>query len=164
MRISLIAAMDKNSLIGKGSALPWHIPADFKRYKEITNGHPLVMGRKTHESIGRALPGRLNVVVSRDESYTPFPGAITATSLDEALKLFSRGEEVFINGGAMLYKEALDRHLVDKMYLTVIDAEFEGDTFFPEYDASRFREIKREERAPDKENHFHLTFLDLLRN
>lgn len=142
MAISLIAAMDKNRLIGKGNELPWHIPNDFKWFKEKTKGKPVLMGRKTFESIGNPLPERRNVVLSRDTSYrvdnssktgkryTDF--VYTDHDLEHALRNWSYKTELMVIGGAELYRAAMP--FADKMYITRIDAEFKGDVFFPEYE------------------------------
>lgn len=136
-RISIIVAHSKNLVIGKANDLIWEIPNDQLRFKEITMGHPVVMGRRTWESIPekfRPLPGRANFVITRDASYQA-PGATVVTSLEEALtqaKQASGSEEIFIVGGGEIYKMALPT-ITDRLYLTIIDKEVEGDTFFPEY-------------------------------
>lgn len=137
----IVAIAGKKRVIGKKGALPWHIPEELKRFKEITMGHPIIMGRKTHESIGKVLPGRTNIVITREPNYKAL-GCIVVYSLDEALRQVyterSRSaqgkpgyDEVFIIGGGQIYSEALP--LVDKLYLTYIDKEIEGDVFFPDY-------------------------------
>jgi dihydrofolate reductase len=129
-RISLIVAMAQNRVIGRGGSIPWKIPGEQKLFKRITIGHSLIMGRKTHEDIGRPLPGRLNIVVSRRQDYRP-AGCLVADSLEAALDLCPAGEtEVFIIGGGQLFREALP--MADRIYATVIPAAFPGDTFFPE--------------------------------
>jgi len=131
-KISAIAAISKNRVLGKDNKLIWKIPEDFKRYVKITTGHALIMGRKTYESIGRPLPNRTNIILTRDMDYTA-PGCIVTHSLEEALAEARKveNEEIFINGGAQIYAEALP--LTDKLYLTVVDQEAEGDALFPEY-------------------------------
>lgn len=128
MIISLIAALDKNRLIGADNGMPWHLPADFKHFKEITMGKPVVMGRKTFESIGRPLPGRQNIVISRNGFSAE--GVTSADSIDAALQLVSDVEEVMIIGGANIYLQMIDK--ADRLYLTHVDAECEGDAWFPE--------------------------------
>lgn len=148
MKISIIAAMARNRVIGRGNSLPWRLPADLERFKRLTMGHCLLMGRKTFESIGRALPGRSTIVISRQREYSP-PGVLVARSLDEALS-FAAGrvkfkvdaDEVFVAGGAQIYEQALPR--AGRMYLTLIDADFEGDAFFPEFDESAWRVVSEE--------------------
>jgi dihydrofolate reductase len=141
-RISIIVAIGKNRELGKGNELIWRISADLKRVKELTTGHPIIMGRKTYESIGRPLPNRTNIVISR--SQTEIEGCFVFDSLERGVAHAKEieAEEIFIFGGASIYKEALP--FVDRLYLTLIDAEDRGaDTFFPEY--SMFK-IKNEEK------------------
>jgi dihydrofolate reductase len=139
--ISIICAMDSKRGIGKDGGIPWHIPADFKRFKEITIGHPMIMGRRTFESIGRVLPGRTHIVISRrykdfDISIYRTNGLYFVGSLREGIKMAKKSQgstEIFIIGGGEIFKEALDKNLVDKMYLTIIEGNFSADTYFPEY-------------------------------
>jgi len=132
MRISAIAAMDSNRGIGKDNQLLFKIPEDFKRMKELTFGHPIIMGRKTFESIGRVLSGRTNIIITRDTTYE-VPGAIVTHSLEEAIKVAKEkdNQEIFIFGGAQVFEEALP--LIDRLYLTLVEGDFQADTFFPEY-------------------------------
>lgn len=148
--ISAIVAIGRRRELGKGGALLWHIPDDLKRFKAITNGHPIIMGRKTFESIvtvtGKPLPGRTNIVVTRDLSWA-YEGAQVAHSLDEAFELAAKApgaDEVFIGGGGELYAQALPR--VDKLYLTLIDDDQDGDSFFPPYEDAFTRVVSEEER------------------
>jgi dihydrofolate reductase len=140
MRLSAIVAMAANRCIGKDNTLPWRLPADLRRFKQLTLGHTLVMGRKTYESIGRPLPGRTIVVVTRQRDYAP-EGVHVAHSLEQALEL-ARGDEVFIAGGADLYRQTMDR--LRRLYLTRLDRDYEGDTFFPEVDLSGWRLVEEE--------------------
>jgi dihydrofolate reductase len=149
MRLSLIAAMDRNRLIGNGSALPWHLPADLAYFKETTLGKPVIMGGATWASLPKALPGRTNIVLSKTLPADT-AGCVVAQSLEDALQEASSVEEAFIIGGASVYRQVLP--LVQRMYLTLIDAEFSGDTYFPEYDAADWNEISRTDRAPDTAN------------
>lgn len=143
MIISFIVAMSKNRVIGKDNKLPWNIPADLQRFKRITLGHPIIMGRKTFESMGKALPNRENIVVTRQKKYKA-EGVTVCHSLEEALKPYKNSDqEVFIIGGGEIFQQALP--LVNKIYLTVIDKEFDGDAFFPEVNFSKFK-IKNQER------------------
>jgi len=130
MIISLIAALDKNRLIGADNGMPWHLPADFKHFKEITMGKPVVMGRKTFESIGRPLPGRQNIVISRKGFSAD--GVTSADSIDTALQLVNDVEEVMIIGGANIYQQMIDK--ANRLYLTHVDAECEGDAWFPDFE------------------------------
>ena len=131
-RISIIVAHSRNMAIGKANSLVWHLPDDLKRFKKLTSGHPIIMGRKTYQSINRPLPDRTNIVVTRDTNLE-IPGCIVVHSIIEAIekaKEFDR-EEIFIIGGAEIYKETLS--LADRLYVTVIDMHVGGDAFFPEY-------------------------------
>lgn len=138
--ISIIVAVAANGVIGDNNSLLWHISEDLRNFKRITSGHPVVMGRKTFESLGRPLPNRTNVVVSR--TVTEIEGCRVAASLDEAIAMFPENEEVFIIGGAQIYAQALDA--ADKIYLTRVEHDYEGDTSFPEWDATRWRLTSRE--------------------
>ncbi len=137
--LSVIAAVANNGVIGRDHALPWHLPEDLKRFKALTMGHHILMGRKTYESLGRLLPGRATVVISRNPQYQ-VTGALVAGSLSQALALCGNDEEVFVIGGNELYKAAL--LLADKLYLTRIHQDFSGDAHFPGYDATKWREIE----------------------
>jgi len=140
--ISLIAVIARNRVIGLNNTLPWHLPEDLKRFRALTTGHHIIMGRKTYESLNRLLPDRITVIVTRNPGYH-VPGALVATSLSQAIALCAADEEVFVIGGAELYREALQ--LADRLYITTIDAEFEGDAFFPEFDQAAWLEIAREQ-------------------
>ena len=141
MIISLIAAMSENRVIGAGNKIPWSIPSEQKRFREITMGHPVIFGRKTFESIGRPLQGRKNIILTEQRNYR-IEGASVVHSLADALSLCSTEEEVFICGGGPLYQQTISR--ADRIYLTVVHRVYEGDAFFPEIPAS-FAEISREE-------------------
>jgi dihydrofolate reductase len=141
MLISLVAALARRRVIGIGNQLPWRLPEDLQRFKRLTLGAPVIMGRKTHESIGRPLPGRRNTVVTR-QPQAAWQGCSVAHSLDEALALAADAPEAFVIGGAELYAQALPR--ADRLYLTFIDADCDGDAFFPEFDPLAWREIERE--------------------
>jgi dihydrofolate reductase len=133
--LSLIVATAKNRVIGLNNTLPWHLPEDLKRFRALTTGHHIIMGRKTYDSLGRLLPGRTTVIVTRNQSYK-VEGAIVVHSLEDAIAACSNDQEVFLIGGAELYKDGLK--LADKLYVTEIDAEFEGDAFFPEFNLSEW--------------------------
>jgi len=155
MKVSLIAAMAKNRAIGVNNGLPWRLPADQRYFKAKTMGHSLIMGRRTFESIGeRPLPGRKTIVVSRRRDYAP-PGVEVARSLDEALSR-AEGDEVFVAGGEEIFRQTLDR--ADRLYLTPIDKDFPGDTFFPEFDESAWRLAEREHHAATPEIPFAYSF------
>lgn len=138
--ISIIVAVAENNVIGDKNALLWHISEDLKHFKALTTGHPIVMGRKTYESLGRPLPNRENVVVTRQE--VEIPGCRVVHSLDEAFALFPVGEEVFVIGGAQIYAEALAS--ADRLYLTRVMHAYEGDTHFPEWDERAWRLVGSE--------------------
>jgi dihydrofolate reductase len=142
--VSLVAALARNRVIGAGNRLPWHLPEDLKRFKRLTMGAPVIMGRRTHVSIGRPLPGRCNIVVTRQVGAN-WPGCEIAHSLDDAIALAGNAPEVFVIGGAALYAAALPR--ADRLHLTLIDADHQGDTFFPAFDPADWREIAREPGA-----------------
>lgn len=139
--ISLVCAMAKNRVIGQGNAMPWHLPADLQHFKAVTMDKPIVMGRKTYESIGRPLPGRRNVVISRNQNYCA-EGCEVVDSIDAAMNLLSGSSEIMVIGGGYLYSQIID--LADKLYLTFIDLDVEGDTFFPEYEHLNLIETSRE--------------------
>lgn len=139
--LSVIAAVASNRVIGRDNGLPWHLPEDLKHFRGLTMGHHIIMGRKTFQSLGRLLPGRTTVVVSRQPGYT-VEGAKVARSLHEAVAACAGDEEIFVIGGAELYREALT--LADRLYLTEIDAAVEGDAWFPDYDRAAWREEARE--------------------
>lgn len=162
-RFSILVAMAKNRVIGKNNALPWRLSPDLKRFKELTLGHHIIMGRKTYESIGKPLPGRTSVIVTRQPGYQ-VPGAIVAGSLAEALKACGEEEdsdsESFIIGGAEIYRQALE--LCQRMYITEIQREFDGDTLFPEFSSQEWHETSRAKHqlAEDDGLEYHFVVLD----
>lgn len=143
LMLSLIVAMDRNRLIGADNGLPWRLPADLRNFRAMTLGKPIVMGRRTHESLGRALPGRLNIVVTRNPDFVPRDAVRVAHSLCEALAQAGDAPEVVVIGGAELYRRVLP--ICDRIYLTEVQGEFKGDTWFPEWDRGEWREIERVE-------------------
>ena len=142
MLVSLIVAASQNNVIGKNNQLPWRLPEDLKRFKQLTMGHPILMGRKTFESIGKPLPGRTNIVITRQRGLEAC-GAAVVHSMEEALQICEGQEEVFVIGGAEIYKQALP--LADRIYLTHIDQDFEGDTFLPAIDPAQWKETSRQD-------------------
>ena len=160
MTISIIAALSHNRVIGKNNKLPWNLPADLQRFKELTLGKPIIIGQRTFESIGKPLPERTNIVLSQDPNFNP-PGCIVVRSIEEALKAVLSFREVMICGGASVYKQFLP--LADKMYLTLIEGDFEGDAYFPEFDWADWQEIDRIENQPDQANPYKYIFLTLER-
>lgn len=155
MIISLIAAIGKNRVIGKDNKLPWKLSADLKRFREITSGKTVIMGRKTFESIGKLLPNRLNIIITRDKNYK-IDGCVVVHSAEEALKAADSYKEVMIIGGEQIFKEFLPR--ASRMYLTLIDGNFEGDAYFPEYNKNEWKEVFREEH---KDNSLKYSFVNL---
>ena len=150
-KFALIAAIASNGVIGANNALPWRLPADLSRFRSLTTGHSIVMGRKTWESIGRPLPGRTTIIVTRQRGYSA-PGAKIAHSLDEAISVSGNDSEIFVIGGAELYLQALPR--AERLYLTTVDAEIAGDTSMPEFDAGDWREISSESFATDERHRY----------
>ena len=148
MTVALIAAMARNRVIGCAQQLPWRLPEDLKRFKATTMGHALLMGRATFDAIGRALPGRRSIVVTRQAGWSA-PGVEVVHSIDVGLALAADGAgsaapdgQLFVAGGGDIFQQTIER--ADRLYLTLIDLDVEGDTFFPEFDAARFREVERE--------------------
>ncbi|MEY3678833.1 MAG: hypothetical protein RI924_974 [Bacteroidota bacterium] len=155
MSLEIVVAVDENWGIGKDNQLLWRLPADLKHFKNITSGHPVVMGRKTYESIGRALPNRRNVVISRQTSLQ-IEGVEVVHSLEEALALLAQEAVVFIIGGAQIYRESVQK--VDKIHLTKVHHLFNADAFFPALDPQVWEETNRETHQPDEKNAFSYTF------
>ncbi len=158
--ITIVAAVSDNGVIGRAGRMPWHLPADLAHFKRITMAKPVIMGRRTFESIGCALPGRRNIVVTR-RAGAVLQGTEVARSLDDALELVVDAEEVMVIGGSDLYREALPR--ARRMELTRVHADVEGDTWFPEFDKSQWRETARTERPADQRNVWALSFITLER-
>lgn len=160
MRISLIVAMAKNRVIGADNGLPWHLSADLKRFKTLTMGHPLVMGRKTHQSIGRPLPGRTNIVLTSDPGYLT-AGCIVVHSIAEALARAEPSPELFVIGGASLYAEFLPS--AARIHLTLIQHDYPGDVQFPEIDSNGWRQSEREDIDSDPSFPYPYSFILLER-
>ena len=154
--ITLIAALASNNVIGRSNQVPWKIPGEQAYFKKMTMGHPIVMGRKTWDSIGRPLPGRRNVVVTRNRQFVA-PGAEAVASLDEALAQTGDAGEIFIIGGGELYVQALPH--AHRLLLTEIDAEVEGDAFFPVFDRSQWLETSRVRHLPTQDRPFSYSFV-----
>lgn len=158
--ISLIAAMAKNRVIGINNTLPWHLPADFRHFKRVTMGKPILMGRKTYESIGHPLPGRTNIVITGNSDYRA-EGCEVVNSINEALSLTSDEAEVMVIGGASFYQQTLP--IAQRIYLTIIHHEFEGDAHFVEFDDSEWHEVERIDFDPDEQNRYPYSFITLKR-
>lgn len=172
MKISIIAAIGRNRELGKDNKLLWHIPEDFKRFKNLTSGHPIIMGRKTWDSLpSKPLPNRTNIVVTRNPDFSPAKAGL-AGSLEEAIDIAKKEkalrqaqglQEIFIIGGGQIYEQAIKKGLVDKLYLTIVDPPagggFDADTFFPDYSEFK-KEVSREEKESDR---YKYKFLELER-
>jgi dihydrofolate reductase len=164
MSVSLIAAVSENNVIGHKGRLPWHLPDDLQRFRKLTGGKTVIMGRKTYESLGQPLPNRRNIIVTRQEGYRA-EGCEVVHSLEEALRKASAPspqtpgmEEVFVIGGAELYRQALA--LAHRLYLTRVHAQVEGEVFFPEVDWLQWREVAREGHPADRRHPYPFTFLE----
>ncbi len=153
--LSLCVAMDKNRLIGCENALPWHLPADLKHFRAVTMGKTIIMGRKTYESIGRPLPGRLNVILSRNPLLT-LAGCQVLHRLDEVLAFSQQYEESVVIGGASVYDKLLPE--VQRMYVTWVDGEFRGDTYFPQFEPEQWQEMERHVFPADAKNAYSYCF------
>ncbi len=159
MKISLIVAMASNRAIGLNNQMPWHLSADLKKFKQITMGSPILMGRKTHESIGKVLPGRTNIIISRNSSYKQ-DNCLVFDNFDKAIEIACKeNEEIFVMGGASIYEAMLAK--ADMLYLTKINKKFKGDTFFPVIDENDWKEISREDISTDQTVNFSYSFLKL---
>jgi dihydrofolate reductase len=157
MRISIIAALSSNNVIGRDNDLPWHLSTDLKRLKALTMGHHMIMGRKTYDSVGRPLPGRTIVVITRDPSFAA-EGVKIVHSLEDAIQVAAGDDEPFIAGGAQIFEQAI--HRADRMYLTRVHAEIEGDTFFPDFDdVSEWQLTDAEHFDADEKNDYPYSFL-----
>lgn len=155
----MIAAIGEHRELGKNNKLLWNIPRDMQRFRKLTSGHAVIMGRKTFESIGHPLPNRTNIVVTRDKNYKPAGRSYICNSLEEALKIARKKEndEIFIIGGGEIYKQSIS--FADKLYLTIVKGSYEADVFFPDY--SDFKKVTYKKK--DHEGNFHFTFIDLER-
>lgn len=158
--LSIISGMDRNRLIGNNNALPWHLPADMAFFKRTTMGKPVLMGRKTWQSIGRPLPGRRNIVITRNPDFKP-EGSETADSIEAALALVGEHTEAMLMGGSSLYEQTMG--IADTLYITEIHHVFEGDAWFPKIDPAIWKEVSREEYAADKKNRYDHAFVKYLR-
>ncbi|NYT46409.1 MAG: type 3 dihydrofolate reductase [Candidatus Methanofishera endochildressiae] len=156
MKLSLIVAMASNRTIGLDNQMPWHLSADLKKFKKITMGQPIIMGRKTFESIGQPLPGRQNIIISRNPDYLQ-PGCLVFNDIDSALTSCTDIEEVFVIGGATLYEATLAR--ADRLYITEIQKEFSGDTWFPEINQEQWQVVSREDINNDSSVDFSYSFM-----
>ena len=158
MHIVIVVAMSENRAIGKDNQLLWQMPADLQHFKKITMGKPILMGRKTYQSIGRPLPGRTNVIITRDENFKA-EGCLVVNSIESALAVVKDQEEICVIGGADLFRQMLP--MVERIYLTVVHHEFEDDTFFPELDLAEWRELEKISNLADEKNKYPYDFLIL---
>jgi len=158
MKISMVVAMDTKGVIGRDNELPWHLPADLQHFRKTTMGKPILMGRKTHESIGRPLPGRTNIVITRDNGYRA-AGCVVVNSIDAALEAAGEQDEIMVIGGAEFYRQVLPR--TDTIYLTRIHESFDGDTRFPELNTADWREVERNDQVADAKNPHDYSFIRL---
>ena len=154
----MVVAMDTSGVIGRDNGLPWHLPADLQHFKRTTMGKPILMGRKTYESIGRPLPGRTNIVITRDTGYRA-EGCVVVNSIEAALAVAGNQDEIMVIGGAEFYRQVLPR--TDTIYLTRIHDSFDGDTCFPELNAADWREVERSDHAADEKNPHDYSFIRL---
>jgi len=159
--ITIIAAIANNNVLGKDNQLIWHIPADLKRFKKETSGHHIIMGRKTYESLGKPLPNRINVVISKNPNYPVPAECMVVDSLDAALKLAEHDTNPFIIGGAQIYAEAIK--IADKLDLTHVHHNFEGDVFFPEIDPNIWEVSTRKDFKADEHNPYNFSFVSYKR-
>jgi dihydrofolate reductase len=165
--LALVVAIAKNGVIGKENGLPWHISSDLKRFRSLTTGKPLLMGRKTFESIGRVLPGRETIVISRDPGFVPPPGVYCAQTIEAALTLATvraramEADEIILAGGSEIFAALIDR--IDRMYVTFVATAPAGDVFFPPVDWSRWQEIRRADHLPQPGDDAAFAFVDFVR-
>jgi dihydrofolate reductase len=156
--LTIIAAIGENNALGKNNQLIWHLPADLKRFKKVTTGHHIIMGRKTFESLGKPLPNRTTIIVTRDKNYTA-EGCLVVNSLSDAVKTASSDENPFILGGAEIYKQSLE--IADILDLTFVHHTFDADVFFPEIDKTIWKETFREDFKKDEKNIYDFSFVKL---
>lgn len=159
-QISIVVAISENNAIGRDNQLLWHLPADLKHFKNITTGHTIIMGRKTFDSIGKPLPNRRNIIITRQKKLN-IEGVEVVNSLNDALALCEGETEVFVIGGAEIYKQAIA--VSHRIYLTRVHQEFEADAFFPEIDNESWKEVEKVDHLPDEKNKFAYTFSTLER-
>lgn len=154
--VTIIAAVGRNKALGKNNDLIWHLPADLRRFKEVTRGHHVIMGRKTFESLGKPLPHRTNIIVSRNSNYKA-DGCIVVGSLEEALKEAQSDPNPYILGGAQIYEQALE--VADRMDLTLVHEDFEADAFFPDFSDENWEETGRQDFKKDEKNPYDYSFV-----
>ncbi len=158
--LTIIAAIANNNALGKDNQLIWHLSADLKRFKKRTTGHHIIMGRKTFESIGKPLPNRTTIIITRNKDYK-HKGCLVASSLKNAIKMAKNDQSPYIIGGAQIYKEAIE--IADKLDITYVHHDFEADVFFPKIDLNIWQEISRENFKADEKNKYNYSFVSYLR-
>ncbi|CAA0188280.1 Dihydrofolate reductase [Tenacibaculum maritimum] len=160
--VTIIAAIAENNALGKNNDLIWHLPADLKRFKKVTSGHHILMGRNTFESIGKPLPNRTTIIITRNSDYFK-EGCLIASSIEEALDFAKADSNIFIIGGEQIYKQALKNDLVDKLDITIVHQSFEAGVFFPKIDLNTWEETTREYFKADKNNDYDYSFVSYIR-
>lgn len=160
--ITVIAAIAKNNALGKNNDLIWHLPADLKRFKQVTTGHYILMGRNTFESIGRPLPNRTTIIITRNKNYFK-DGCLIAHSLEQAIEMAKEESQIFIIGGAQIYKETIEKNIADQLDITLVHQEFEADVYFPEIDKKKWKETAREDFKADHKNNYDYSFISYQR-
>jgi len=161
--ITIIAAIGSNNELGKDNDLIWHLPADLKRFKKVTTGHAIIMGRNTFESIGKPLPNRRSIIITRNTSYQK-EGCEIVHSLEAAIELIESQDDAFIIGGAQIYKEAMKKNLVDQLDITHVHHDFDADVFFPSIDLAIWEEVSREHFSKNENNLYNYSFISFKRN
>ena len=157
MIVSIVVAISENNAIGKNNQLLWYLPADLKHFKNITTGHTVIMGRKTYDSVGKPLPNRRNIIITRQD--ITIEGCEVVKSIEDALALCTAEEEAFIVGGAEIYRQSI--HLTDRIYLTIVHQKFDADSFFPEINYTEWKETEHEDHQPDEKNKIPYSFITL---
>ncbi|MBL4643597.1 MAG: dihydrofolate reductase [Flavobacteriaceae bacterium] len=156
--ITIIAAIANNNALGRDNDLIWHLPADLKRFKKVTSGHHILMGRNTFESIGKPLPNRTTVIITRNSDYKA-EGCIVVDSIEKAIDVAKEDEQIFIIGGAQIYKQTIASNLVDQLDITKVHHAFDADVFFPEIDTAIWKEVSREGFVADDKNKYDYSFI-----
>jgi dihydrofolate reductase len=156
--ITIIAAIANNNALGKDNDLIWYLPADLKRFKKVTSGHHILMGRNTFESIGKPLPNRTTVIITRNKAYKA-EGCIVVDSIEKAIEVAKEDAKIFIIGGAEIYKQTITSNLVDQLDITKVHHEFEADVYFPEIDSAIWKEVSREDFEADEKNTYDYSFI-----
>jgi dihydrofolate reductase len=156
--ITVIAAIASNKALGKDNDLIWHLPADLKRFKKVTTGHYILMGRNTYESIGRPLPNRTTIIITRNKNYFK-EGCLIANSLEQAIEMAKPAAQIFIIGGAQIYKETIAKNIAVQLDITLVHHSFEADVFFPEIDLKIWKEVAREDYKADEKNDYDYSFV-----